>query len=57
MSPPSHGFSFTDPQGLRHSVNVQAGSLYEAVTLAASAFREGFSLMNSFAVSKPRLRR
>ena len=32
--------SFTDSEGLRHSVNVQAETLYEAVVLAARAFRE-----------------
>jgi hypothetical protein len=32
--------SFTDPDGLRHSVNVQAETLYEAVALAVRAFRE-----------------
>jgi hypothetical protein len=32
--------SFTDPDGLRHSVNVQAETLYEAVALAVQAFRE-----------------
>ena len=32
--------SFTDPDGFRHSVEVQAESLYEAVVLATRAFRE-----------------
>jgi hypothetical protein len=32
--------SFTDTNGLRHSVNVQAETLYEAVALAVRAFRE-----------------
>jgi hypothetical protein len=32
--------SFTDTDGIRHSVNVQAGTLYEAVVLAVRAFRE-----------------
>lgn len=32
--------SFTDAEGLRHSVDVQASSLYEAVALAISVFRE-----------------
>lgn len=32
--------SFTDIDGLRHSVDVQASSLYEAVALAISSFRE-----------------
>ena len=32
--------SFTDPQGFRHSVEVQAASLFEAVVLATRAFRE-----------------
>jgi hypothetical protein len=32
--------SFTDPQGFRHSVEVQAESLYEAAVLATRAFRE-----------------
>jgi hypothetical protein len=32
--------SFTDTEGLRHSVNVQADTLYEAVALAVRAFRE-----------------
>ena len=32
--------SFTDVEGLRHSVNVQAETLYEAVALAVRAFRE-----------------
>jgi hypothetical protein len=32
--------SFTDPQGFRHSVEVRAQSLYEAVVLATRAFRE-----------------
>jgi hypothetical protein len=32
--------SFTDPEGFRHSVEVQAESLYEAVVLATRAFRE-----------------
>jgi hypothetical protein len=32
--------SFTDTEGLRHSVNVQAESLYEAVALAVNMFRE-----------------
>ena len=32
--------SFTDTEGLRHSVNVQAETLYEAVALAVREFRE-----------------
>ena len=32
--------SFSGPDGIRHSVNVQAESLYEAVVLAIRAFRE-----------------
>ncbi len=32
--------SFSDPDGLRHSVNVQAETLYEAVALAVKEFRE-----------------
>ena len=32
--------SFTGPDGLRHSVTVQAETLYEAVVLAIRAFRE-----------------
>ena len=32
--------SFTDHEGIRHSVNVHAGTLYEAVVLAVRAFRE-----------------
>ena len=32
--------SFTGPDGIRHSVNVQAETLYEAVVLAIRAFRE-----------------
>jgi hypothetical protein len=32
--------SFTGPDGIRHSVNVQAETLYEAVVLAICAFRE-----------------
>ena len=32
--------SFTDPEGFRHSVEVQAESLYEAVVLATRAFKE-----------------
>ena len=32
--------SFTDTDGLRHSVNVQAETLYEAVALAVKVFRE-----------------
>ena len=32
--------SFTGPDGIRHSVNVQAETLYEAVALAIRAFRE-----------------
>jgi hypothetical protein len=32
--------SFTDPDGFRHSVEVQAESLYEAVVLATRAFKE-----------------
>ena len=32
--------SFTSPDGIRHSVNVQAETLYEAVILAIPAFRE-----------------
>jgi len=31
--------SFTDPNGLLHTVHVHAESLYEAVALAISAFR------------------
>ena len=31
--------SFTDTEGFRHSVEVQAASLYEAVGLAIQAFR------------------
>ena len=32
--------SFLDSDGLRHSVEVQAGSLYEAAVLAIGAFRK-----------------
>ena len=32
--------SFTGSDGIRHSVNVQAETLYEAVVLAIRAFRE-----------------
>jgi hypothetical protein len=32
--------SFTGADGIRHSVNVQAETLYEAVVLAIRAFRE-----------------
>jgi hypothetical protein len=32
--------SFTGPDGIRHSVNVQAETLYEAVVLAIRLFRE-----------------
>ena len=32
--------SFTDAEGIRHSVTVQAETLYEAVALAVRAFRE-----------------
>lgn len=32
--------SFTDHEGIRHSVNVQAETLYEAVALAMAAFGE-----------------
>ena len=32
--------SFTGPDGIRHSVNVHAETLYEAVVLAVRAFRE-----------------
>jgi hypothetical protein len=32
--------AFTDPEGLRHAVTVQAETLYEAVVLAVRAFRE-----------------
>ena len=32
--------SFSDPEGFRHSVEVEAESLYEAVVLATRAFRE-----------------
>ena len=32
--------SFTGHDGIRHSVNVQAETLYEAVALAIRAFRE-----------------
>jgi hypothetical protein len=32
--------SFTDLDGFRHAVEVQAESLYEAVVLAVKAFRE-----------------
>ena len=32
--------SFTDTEGFRHSVEVQAASLYEAVGIAIQAFRE-----------------
>ena len=32
--------SFADPDGVRHSVNVQAETLYEAVALAVRIFRE-----------------
>jgi hypothetical protein len=32
--------SYTDHEGIRHSVNVQADTLYEAVALAVKAFRE-----------------
>ena len=32
--------SFSDPEGIRHSVQVHAESLYEAAVLAVRAFRE-----------------
>ena len=32
--------SFTGPAGIRHSVNVEAETLYETVVLAIRAFRE-----------------
>ena len=32
--------SFTDHEGILHSVHVQAESMYEAVALAVKAFRE-----------------
>jgi hypothetical protein len=32
--------SFTDGEGIRHSVNVQAATLYEAAALAVRTFRE-----------------
>ena len=32
--------AYTDAEGVRHSVNVQAETLYEAVVLAVRAFRE-----------------
>lgn len=32
--------SFTDSEGLRHRIEVQAETLYEAAVLAAQAFRE-----------------
>ena len=32
--------SFTDHEGIRHAVTVQAETLYEAVALAVRAFRE-----------------
>ena len=32
--------SFTDPDGFRHSVEVQADSLYEAVAIAARSFTD-----------------
>lgn len=32
--------SFTDSEGFRHSVEVPAETLYEAVSLAVAAFRE-----------------
>jgi hypothetical protein len=32
--------SFTGHDGIRHSVNIQAATLYEAVVLAIRAFRE-----------------
>lgn len=32
--------SFLDPGGLRHSVELEAGSLYEAVALAVKTFRQ-----------------
>jgi hypothetical protein len=32
--------SFTDADGLRHAVNVQADTLHEAAVLAVRAFRE-----------------
>ena len=32
--------SFTDPDGFRHSVEVQAHSLYEAVAIAARSFAD-----------------
>jgi len=32
--------SFLDSDGIRHSVEVQAGSLYEAAVLAMSTFRQ-----------------
>jgi len=31
--------SFTDPSGMRHSVKITAGSLYEAVVLGLAEFR------------------
>ncbi|HJZ73178.1 MAG TPA: hypothetical protein VKE51_15645 [Vicinamibacterales bacterium] len=34
-----HG-QFSDPQGIRHGVEVEAESLYEAVVLAVKRFRE-----------------
>jgi len=32
--------SFLDPDGIRHAVEVQAGSMYEAVAAALEAFRQ-----------------
>lgn len=32
--------SFTDTEGLRHSTEVQAGTLYDAAVLATQAFKE-----------------
>jgi len=53
--------SFTDPDGFRHSVEVQAESLYEAAGLAMQAFREhdcapGSSALLEIEVCSPRVR-
>jgi hypothetical protein len=48
--------SFTGIDGLRHSVNVQAETLYEAVALAVRAFREPNTRrrpMSAFEVRSP----
>jgi hypothetical protein len=35
--------SFTDSEGIEHSVRVSAASLYEAAVLALAEFRNGFA--------------